>query len=513
MKNNINIFKIGVLSFLILSSGCTKLDEEVFDTIPSNQFGLNDRQLAGIIAPIYTSLQGYFPGAPWALNEAASDMAIVPTRKGGDWWGGGQWKEIETHKWTPNTAYINGAYGRITGSIATCNQILYTIESSPAQIPDKERVLAEIRGVRAFWYYVFMDMFGNVPLVTDFTDTELPTNTPRAQVYEFILSELNEIKDLVRDDVTAASYGKLTKGAVYTLLAKMYLNAMVWNPAGGPKWQEAADACDVVMGLDYMLEPSWETNFLVNNEISRETILPAVFSKSSGNNNVAQQTLHYFDPIALGLKLGCYNGVSAGPAFYHSFDAADKRRDWSFLTGPMKNPATGNIIITAHGRELIHTPDITIKYGIDADGWGQVEQEDGARCFKWKIENGLAVPQMENDFAIFRLADVYLMKAEALVRMGIENNVATQLVNSIRERAFDDPSKLYTSVTLDDIYNERRFELAWEGMGRQDQIRFGTFLNAIPGWKAAETDEKVLIYPFPQNALNANNKLDQNPHY
>lgn len=511
------LIKYALLSLFpaaISFSGCTNLDEEVYDKIVASEFGVNEKQINAIIAPIYNSLQGFFPGAPWALAEASSDMAVVPTRKGGDWWGGGQWKEIETHSWTPNTAYINGAYNNITRGISTCNQIYYTIENSSAEIPNRERILAEIRAVRAFWYYVMIDYFGNVPVVTDFTSTELPGNTPRKEVYAFVMSELNDVKDLLRDDISVSSYGKMTKGAAYTLLAKMYLNAAVWNPDGGTKWQECADACDVVMGMDYALESNWRSNFAVNNENSRELILPAVFTRNGGgNNNIAQQSLHYLAPVALGLNISCWNGISVMPHYYRAFDEADKRRDWSFLTGPLVNPATGEVLITAHGRPLVHHVDITKVYSIDAQGWGQVEQEDGGRCIKWELESGLSAPAMENDFGIFRLADVYLMKAEALVRMGIQQDEATRLVNEVRKRAFDDPAKLHSSVSLEDIYQERRFELAWEGMTRQDQIRFGTFLKEIPGWKTENENPDLLLFPLPQNALNANPNLVQNPGY
>jgi hypothetical protein len=169
------------------------------------------------------------------------------------------------------------------------------------------------------------------------------------------------------------------------------------------------------------------------------------------------------------------------------------------------------VLITAHGRELIHTIDIEIKYNLDGDGWGQVEQEEGARCAKWDFESGLN-GDMENDMAIFRLADVYLMKAEALVRLEQDNAEATRLVNLIRARAFDSADKLLDNVTLDDVYMERRFELAWEITSRQDMIRFGKFLDEIPGWKDA-TPEKCLIFPIPQTALDANPELVQNPGY
>lgn len=142
----------------------------------------------------------------------------------------------------------------------------------------------------------------------------------------------------------------------------------------------------------------------------------------------------------------------------------------------------------------------------------KVNQEDEAKIYKWTYDKSISNTYFENDFAIFRLADVYLMKAEALVRMEKDNNEATRLVNIIRARVFDDSSKLKTFVTLQDIYNERRFELAWEGYGRQDQIRFGTFLNEIPGWKPM-TDEHCKLFPIPQTAIDANPNLQQNPGY
>jgi hypothetical protein len=406
---------------------------------------------------------------------------------------------------------VVNSYNAAMSGISTCNKILALIESQE-NVQNKEQILAEIRGVRAFWYYVLLDYYGNVPLVTDFNDTSLPSTTNRKDVYNFVMNELNAIKGVVRSDVTSSSYGKITKGVVYTLLAKMYLNAMVWNPDGGPKWQECADACDTVMSLPYIIEPNFKTNFAVRNEVSKEIIFPIVFSTADGGNNIHYRTLHYLDPIALNLKVGTWNGISAMPPYVKAYDSDDKRLGWSFLIGEMKDPATGQVLITAHGRPLIHTVDINMQYNIDTDGWGQVEQEEGARCYKWEFENGLN-GDMENDFAIFRLADVYLMKAEALVRLQKDNDIATELVNAIRSRAFDSPEKLKSSVTLDDIYQERRFELAWEAFGRQDQIRFGKFLDPIPGWKNADSDDHTLIFPIPQTAIDANPNLQQNPGY
>ncbi len=506
--------KIYIITAILFSSflynGCTKLDEEVFDKLPVDQFGGTEKEINALIAPIYRTLKSVFPNDFFLLSECSSDMAITPTRRGGDWWDGGQFKELRLHTWTPSTAVSRNAYNNAFTSITNCNKIYTLVDENP-NIENREQILAEIRGVRAYWYYLLLDYFGNVPIVTDFNDTSLPTTKSRKEVYTFVLDELNAIKDVVRSDVTSASYGKVTKGFVYTLLAKMYLNAMVWNPEGGPKWQETIDACNTVMELPYILEPNWKDNFSVQNQNSGEVIFPTIFSTADGGNSLPMRTLHYLDPIALGLNIGTWNGISAMPDYVKAFDDDDKRKAGSFLIGPMLNPATGEVLITAHNRPLIHTVDVELKYNLDEDGWGQVEQEDGARAAKWEFEKGLN-GDAENDFAIFRLADVYLMKAEALVRAGINNAEATSLINELRKRAFDDPTKLKNSVTLEDVYQERRFELAWEVSTRQDQIRFGKFLDAIPGWKKV-TSEKYLIFPIPTTAMDANPNLTQNPGY
>jgi starch-binding outer membrane protein, SusD/RagB family len=493
----------------LLTVRCTKLDEKVYSQLPMESYGSTEAEVNSLVAPIYTRLRDFnMVGSP-APKENCTDMSVTPTRRGGDWWDGGGYKEMTQGTWRPQTSGAINIYNTSYSRITNFNQIIYLINQSPA-ITNKDPYLSQVRAARAQRYIELIDLYGNVPLVTDFTDLTKPSTKTRAEVYTWVLAELNDIKDVIRADVSASSYGKFTKGSVYFMLAKMYLNAMVWNPAGGPKWQECIDACNVIMSLPYSLEVNWKDQFSNNNEASKEAILVAV--NSIANSFPARgYTLHYLDPQALGIPGSANNGISAMPDYVKSFDPDDKRYLGSFLIGPMISATTGQQLITAHGRPLIHTVDITIKYAIDADGWGQTEQEDGARCNKWEFKKGLTA--MENDCAIYRLADVYLMKAECLVRLGQNNTEATRLVNELRKRAFTDPSKLKASVTLDDVRMERRFELAWENWGRQDMIRFGTFLNPIAGWRSKTLPATRLLFPIPQTAIDANPNLAQNPGY
>ncbi len=516
MNKYINALLI-VLIIAAFSNSCTDLEETVYSEVAVSEFGSAPEQIDALVASIYSTLK--FHVLSWdsytCRDELAGDMMAIPGFKGGDW-GEPMFSEAMKHTWDASSTGYDAAYNYPTSSIALCNQIYYMIETSPGiSEANKVRFLSEIRGVRAFWYYILCDQFGNVPIVTDFLDRSQPETNSRSEVYDFIIKELIEIKDSLRSDVPGLqSYGRFTKGAAYALLAKMYLNAGVYKPEGGSKWEECIEACNGVMALPYVLEGVWKKNFTPDNHLSEEAILSAAF-KAGGSgieNIIALNTLHYLDPIALGLNISPWNGIAANPDYVKSFDTLDIRYEGSFLVGPMIDPATGEVLVTSHGRPLIHTVEMVLNE-VDGDGWGWINQEEGARVAKWDYEPGLST-SMENDIHIFRLADIYLTKAEALLRSGGSIAVATDLVNAIRARAFPGkPEKLYSSVTLDDVYNERRLEFAWEGFTRQDMIRFGTFLLPRTPFKPYQSDSKYLLYPIPQSAIDANNKLKQNQGY
>ncbi len=506
------------LAVAFLAFSCTDLEEINYSEVPVNEFGTNQTEVNALVGSLYSTLKMNLVN--WdsyvVLDELAATMIAIPGYRGGDW-GEPMFREAMQHTWTALSTGWSGTYTGPSSAISLCNQLYFMVDTNPVITADvKTQILAEIRGVRAFWYYILCDHYGNVPIVTDFLDVDKqPATKSRKEVFQFIMTELEEIKDDLRADVpTVSSYGKFTKGAAYTLLAKMYLNAQVWNPDGGPKWAECIEACNVVLSMPYTLENNWNTNFAVKNEVSREAILSAVF-KAGGSgiqNDLALNTLHYQDPIALGLSVSPWNGIAAAPEYAMEFDTTDARYNGSFLIGPMINPETGDVLVTGHNRPLIHTVEMVLNE-LDETGWGWINQEEGARVAKWEFEPGLST-SMENDIHIFRLADVFLMKAEALLRNGGNVAEATDLVNRIRARAFsNNPSKLYTAVTLENVYQERRYEFAWEGHTRQDMIRFGTFLGARSPFKDWVSDPKYLLYPIPQNVIDANSNIQQNPGY
>ena len=157
----------------LFAVGCTDLEEEVYSQLPMDAYGTTTSEVNSLVAPIYTRLRDFnCVGSP-APKENCTDMSVTPTRRGGDWWDGGAYKEMTMGMWRPQTSaairIYNDSYSRITNF----NQILYLIESSPA-IADKTEYLCQVRAARAMRYIELVDCYGNVPLVTDFTDLTKP---------------------------------------------------------------------------------------------------------------------------------------------------------------------------------------------------------------------------------------------------------------------------------------------------------------------------------------------------
>lgn len=507
----------GIL-LLISSFACTNLDEVVYDQL-AGDFPETEQQLNAIIGDVYNSLRTYWPSNYLYLSECAGSMAVTPTRLGGDWYDGGQYRELFMHTWTAQTSQVKDGWSNAANSIGKCNATIYIIGHTDVISDDVKKVkMAEVRGVRAFWYYTWIDYFGNVPLVTDYspTDKVLPANQSRQVVFDWLISELKEIAP---DCPDASSYARFTKGAAYTLLAKLLLNAAAWEVTyAGDAYKEVIDYCDLVLGMDYILEPVWKDNFSLTNNNSREAIFAVAFSKTDteNQNQMMNRTLHYKDQLSLGGSFSAWNGICAQPEYVELFDPEDPRYEGSFLIGKQYDRTTGEIIITDHGYELDHTVAVTMIPGTEYDGtpWGAVNQHDGARCFKWPYASDL-VSAMENDFHIFRLADIYLMKAEALLRSGGSATDAAQWVNDVRQRGYGSAEHNYETVGLPEVLLERRLELAWEGWSRQDDIRFGEFEQTM--WTASNceraTGEHLKLYPISQDAWQVNPNLVQNPGY
>ncbi len=500
---------------------CMDLDETVYDKLPGDDFGKTEVEINALVGNVHNTLRRYWPNNFFYLSENIGSMAVTPTRRGGDWYDGGQYYLLYTHNFNSQISAIKGSWDAATESIGACNAAIYTLQNTDILAEaDKQTKIADVRGIRAFWIYIMMDFWGNIPLLTEYspTDKVLPSCTPRQEVFNWLIQEVNEIKDQCPES-TQENYASFTQGAAYTLLAKLYLNADAWGVTTGENnYQKVVECCDKVMTMGYILEPVWTDNFSVTNNNSQEAIFACAFSASDteNSNGFNFNTLHYKDGAVFGANFQGNNGVCAQPGYVKLFPEDDPRREASFMLGQSYDANTGEALMTDHGRPLIHTVDVTMVPGSEYAGtnWGYVEQEDGGRCWKWMYTSDLTTA-MENDFHIFRYADIYLMKAEALLRGAGSAAEATELVNAIRERAYGNAEHNYSTVTLEDVQLERRLEFAWEAMSRQDDIRFGCYETGL--WPESNcdrlTDEHLKLLPISQDAWQVNPNLTQNPGY
>jgi hypothetical protein len=301
----------------------------------------------------------------------------------------------------------------------------------------------------------------------------------------------------------------MTKWGAFMLLAKLYLNAQVYT--GTAHWADCIAACDSVINSGkYTLAGSYFDNFAIVNDGSPENIFVVPFDKINiGGNNWEMETLHYQHNLTYNLTGSPWNGYCSTADYYNQFDDVDLRKSM-FLIGqqyaadgsPLKDIQTGlPLVISKYVNELSNPADSFRLAGV--------------RNVKYRPEAGTAGNQ-SNDMVIFRLADAYLMRAEAKLRSNTDLTGALADVNLIRERAYGDATHNWTlaNLTLTNLYAERQREMAWEGWSRNDAIRFGTFGNARKPAKPADpADGHLQLFPIPAPQISSNPNLKQNPGY
>lgn len=479
---------------------CTDLDERLYSVISQDNYGMTAEEMNSLIGPAYGTLVDWVNGDFWYAQVSGDDY-MIPAR-GLDWLSGGIYLRYHRHEWRADECPDLWRFTQVT----TINKTIDLVENTTVEIPDRDRLMAELRGLRALWYFVMLDGIGSVPIVTRYEEG-LPSNrdVTRKEVFEFVEQELLDIRNDLSEEVSTATYGKFTKWACCTLLAKLYLNAEVYT--GTPRWEDALACCEqVIEGGKYMLEPDVNANFLVKNEGSRENILivPYDYNYFRGYFIPYQMSWHYSSRSTYDFDSDCWNGPCAVPGFVRKYDDADLRKGW-FMYGQQYD-SSGNMLYDRNGNEL----NITI----DMADFSNALETEGARLFKWEPEVG-GHNHLNNDFAIFRYADVLLMKAECLLRQGNEPD-ARAIVNEVRGRNFDPYSeeKRIDLLTLENLLDERGFEFVFEGWRRNDMIRFGTFGGT---WDfkpdADDADRHTEVFPIPLYVLQNNPNLVQNSGY
>ncbi len=498
--------KLGIFGLSLLAFACTDLDTQNSDFILGSDYPENQDQAIRVASPVFARTQGLADWSGWWFTqEITSDEATAPTR-GGDWDDGGKWRALHQHSWGPTTEAVEQLYRFIYETMPTANIAIELLEAGAEENADVARVLAQTKVARAYYYYLAIDNFGDVPFPRTFTGAEeFPSRTPRAEVFATIVQDIKENVDLLPNPVVGSSSSAINKATAYALLAKLYLNAEVYT--GTPMWNEAIEACDNVMQYGYTLESDPRTSFLVENGASKENIWTVAYDEDNFTGfNLHMRTLNYQNQLTFGMGIQPWNGFALMEDHYNTFADNDARK-YAFLVGQQYS-MSGDVLTDADagGANVVLTPNIPALL-MDANTYSKQQiRMSGVRVAKWQIPVG-ARENLSNDFAIFRLADIMLMKAEAQVRLN-GAGAGDALVNQIKGRA---GIAQLGGYNLTDILAERGRELVWEGHRRQDLIRFGRFQNTW--WEKTNTDPNRKLFPIPQFARNANSNLTQNPGY
>ncbi len=537
MKNLINskVFAMTLALVFLASSSCSDLEEELYSDLSNENFFQNDEENNAALGAAYANLGSFGNHFNlFTINEIASDELVI-SQKGGDWFDGGVLIQLHRHQFTPDNNTFDSSWGVIYGGITTCNRLISQFEEL-----GQTSVIPELRALRAFWYYWGMDAFGNIPLQITFSDEVIGNNSSfqagRTEVFNFVESEILEVLPELREGVGGADYAKFNQAAAHALLCRMYLNAEVYT--GTARYADAIEQAEIVEGFGFSLSNAYLDNFVVQNDGSPENIFVVPYDQvnfggfnwNAMNNSTAAQAMFqftfqpwngyqtveefynsYVDPVSNpGPQGPVWTGLSefseSDPTTPNDVGTQDDRLG-QFVVGPQLRLDNGELVedpgfedFDPDGVVLNHTPELN---ELEPNGWRQ----GGARNQKYEFEIG-GTENMSNDFVIFRLAATMLNKAEAMWRMNPGSTEALAIVNEIRERSGVDP---YTALTEDNLLAERGRELYAELHRRQDLIRFGRWGDEW--WEKGTSSEQYEVFPIPQQQIDVNSLLNQNPGY
>jgi hypothetical protein len=568
------IFKGTLAAILVACVGisCTRLDAKVYSVVPNANFWQTPAEIAAGIAPAYTGLTAIPNGNTFELNECSSDEMVIPIR-GADWLDNNVHIQEWQHNWGNDHSNNNGAWGDVFGGITKINFTLSVVNNLATPPPTLASINAELRVLRAYYFMIAMDLWGNVPLVTSYnTNPDSVSVTARPAVYAFILSEITSNIELLSPNNDLTTYGHMNKWAAWALLARLYLNAQVYSgttaasgsSGGSANWAACMAACDsVILSGNFSLNAKFFDNFAPSNS----NVIPAVenifvvpFDKVNiGGDNNEMETLHYQNQNNFSLTGQPWNGFCATADYYANYDTSSSYAVGSTTTTrTYLDQRSGQWLIGQQYNTQYNYPPSTYLYSAPAALATQDAQfsiplsfnpvvaslsdpsgpfrSAGIRNVKYFPEAGTSGGQ-SNDMVIFRLADVYLMRAEADVRAnGVISGTSLGYLNKVRERAYGTSSPtvinpntgnpiavdwLAPQATLNNILAERARELSWENIRRTDIIRytvasgnpqlyFGAARN--PG-KVVDPDGHLQVFPIPTQQITANANLKQNPGY
>lgn len=535
------------------------------DEHPKDQ--LDEDAIYGSASDIYinavASLYNYIGGANesegiqgtcrgiYDYNTLTTDEAMIPIR-GGDWYDGGLWNAMYQHRWSADDQSLYDTWKYLYKVIVLANKSLDIISNKSALLSaaQQEEYRAEIRAIRAMFYYYAMDMFGRVPLVLSSAEqlhsSLFQGQTDRSSIFQFVFQELQQVLPSLPDQHSNKEgnyYGRITQPVVNFLLAKLALNAEIYmyddwtqgyasRPKGsdihfsvpasdaslcnGDKvdcrklnaWETCIYYCDKLAEEGYVLESDDSFNFSTHNETSKENIFTIPMDKNIYTNQFHYlfRSYHYTHGGVLGW--GSENGtcatISTMKANHYGEADEDVRCKMNFVAGVVM--VDGHELLMDNGKPLEYQPFEVAQNLTNS----KFVKTAGARMAKYEVDRTSYMDGklQSNDIVLFRYADALLMKAEAKVRNG-ENG--DEELNRIRARV----GMPYRKATLDNILEERLLELVWEGWRRQDLIRFGKFTGAydLRTPLQGESSGYTTVFPIPQKCIDLNSELVQNKGY
>ncbi|WP_276480848.1 RagB/SusD family nutrient uptake outer membrane protein [Paraflavitalea pollutisoli] len=475
-----------------------------YSLVSSSGVGNSDVNIAGITDAGTTD----FIRSWWNLQELTTDEAICA-------WNDAVLLSFHNINWTSGNVFINATYARSLYQVTVANEFIR--ESTDEKLAARgykeadaatiRQFRAEARFLRAFQYWVLMDLFGNPPFVTedDPIGKYIPKQIKRADLFTYVETELKAIENELAAP-RQNEYGRADRGAAWALLARLYLNAKVYT--GTDRYTDAIVYSGKVIENGYALKSNYKTLFMSDNDKNNtEVILPIAYDATNSQN---------------------YGGTTFLICSAHGTNPADNQAFGIPSGGWLGNRSTKNLPLAfgdysgnADKRALFGPGNLEVN--------DVVVFNDGLGVYKFNnISSTGTTPPSPNgvlcsvDFPLFRLAEMYLVYTESVLRGGTGGTQAKAIeyINLLRARAYGNNSGQVSTFTVNDVLNERMRELYWEGFRRTDLIRYGQFTGSSYLWpwkggvkNGVGVDAHFALFPIPAAEIIANPNLVQNPNY
>ncbi len=500
-----------IATILLFILSCTNLDETLYDTIPFDKYPENAQQNATLGLSAYSPLSELTDyGGWWFCQEMTTDEMVGPTRNT-DWDDNGKWRALQLHSWTNETEAIVGMWERYYKGIFNCNQTIDIVvnERDTATISEPAKVLiAKILTIRAFYYWLLIDNYGDVPYETSFFHANpAPPLSKRADIFNKIVGELNYAIPFLKNG--PIHFG-VSKAMAQMTLARLYLNAEVYT--GTAMYDKCIPLLEnLITTGGYTLAANVKDPFVTVNDNCPENIFTIYYDGTENANgkpefNLHMRTLGYQSNVTFGMTVGPWNGFATLEKHYKLYSDNDLRKSAYFLAGRQKTADGKDLMDAETGSPWEFTPVIPALTISEAKGFTKAQvRHSGVRIQKYEIAKG-AGQALANDYVIFRLTDAYLMLAECYAIAGNLAKVKENL-DPIRTRAGIGVSDVYD---LEAVKLERRREMFYEATRRQDMIRWGTFNTNW--WSATLADfntQNSNLFPIPKKQTDANPNLLQ----